>query len=691
MAAADELRPEMLLQHAGFVRALARSLLNDAHAAEDVVQETWLAALRRPPADRTRLRAWLGTVARNLALRDRRGVARRSQRERRSARSESLPSTEQVATQLEIQREVVAAVMALSEPYRSTIVFRFFHGHTPTEIAAAAAVPLKTVESRITRALQKLRARLDHVHGDRRAWCVALAPLVWPRKAAGATAVTGGLVATKLKLAAGAAVLAAVVGVWAVRPPPRETDARAERAVATSDSFPPVDSTPAARAAIEPASTGAPDPDDPAQESAVHWAAGVISGRVVTSDGKPFPEGTGISLTGPIVHERDLPADGTFRFEDLLAGAYELTVDADGYAPEFASFRVSQEHALVLDRMLFLGRGATIRYRISLVDGTPAPNVPFELSSKRVNAISNTADGAGKLRHIPKGKYVVTFTYANREHRWAIRLERDRDIDIEVVPDAEVVGRVRDALGRPVAGASVSFGGTVIRASTTTDDDGRYRLVGLAPGEYGITVTGVGFAAWGGRPSLARVARTKQDISLEPGSLAGRVRGTTETRWIQLAGPIRLMTRVDKDSAFSFWGLPAGNYRLKPTGPGPFAQRVLEIALLDGEERDGIEIDITKATFGFLEIEVRRSDGTPAVRPQFSVTDGFVSTSMAGVSIAPGRFRLRLESGKRVVVVSGSNNEGARIELDIAEGRTVTRSVKFKRPGGATWFELKTR
>ena len=67
-----------------------------------------------------------------------------------------------------------------------------------------------------------------------------------------------------------------------------------------------------------------------------------------------------------------------------------------------------------------------------------------------------------------------------------------------------------------------------------------------------------------------------------------------------------------------------------------------------------------------------------------AVTDEFVSTSMAGESIAPGRFRLRLESGKRVVVVSGSNNESARIELDIAEGRTVTRSVKFKR-------RLKTR
>ena len=40
---------EDLLRHSAWVQALARTLVRDADLAEDLVQETWLAALRRPP------------------------------------------------------------------------------------------------------------------------------------------------------------------------------------------------------------------------------------------------------------------------------------------------------------------------------------------------------------------------------------------------------------------------------------------------------------------------------------------------------------------------------------------------------------------------------------------------------------------------------------------------------------------
>ena len=41
--------PETLLQHAAFLRGLARGLLGDADRAGDVVQQTWLAALEKGP------------------------------------------------------------------------------------------------------------------------------------------------------------------------------------------------------------------------------------------------------------------------------------------------------------------------------------------------------------------------------------------------------------------------------------------------------------------------------------------------------------------------------------------------------------------------------------------------------------------------------------------------------------------
>ena len=55
-----------LSSHADWVRALARELVRDEHRAEDVVQETWVAALRRPPRDDSNVRGWLATVVRNV-------------------------------------------------------------------------------------------------------------------------------------------------------------------------------------------------------------------------------------------------------------------------------------------------------------------------------------------------------------------------------------------------------------------------------------------------------------------------------------------------------------------------------------------------------------------------------------------------------------------------------------------------
>ena len=68
-----------LLSHAEFVRRLARSLLHDEAAAEDVVQETYLAALVRPPrvTGEATARAWLARVVRNLSSE----VGRRRQQE----------------------------------------------------------------------------------------------------------------------------------------------------------------------------------------------------------------------------------------------------------------------------------------------------------------------------------------------------------------------------------------------------------------------------------------------------------------------------------------------------------------------------------------------------------------------------------------------------------------------------------
>jgi len=215
-----------LLEHAGFVRYLARALVVGEAEADDLFQDAYLTALRSPPKRSTNLRGWLATVVRNLARMRRRTDRRRTARETASARADGAPGADETAARLEIQRLLVDAVASLDEPFRTTVVLRYFDGLRPAEIARRQGVPAKTVHSRLSRALARLRGRLDREHaGSRSAWRASLLPLAGlavsgtargGTGAAAAATLTGGmLMGAKVKVGlVAAAVIVAGIAVW---------------------------------------------------------------------------------------------------------------------------------------------------------------------------------------------------------------------------------------------------------------------------------------------------------------------------------------------------------------------------------------------------------------------------------------------------------------------------------------------
>ena len=69
---------DQLLEHGPWLERLARKLVNDASAADDVVQETWIKALRSSERDVVRTRGWLRAVlSREVYLRFRAEQRRR--------------------------------------------------------------------------------------------------------------------------------------------------------------------------------------------------------------------------------------------------------------------------------------------------------------------------------------------------------------------------------------------------------------------------------------------------------------------------------------------------------------------------------------------------------------------------------------------------------------------------------------
>ena len=214
-----------LLVHADWVRHLARGLVANAAQADDVVQDTWVAALERPPVQATNLRGWLARVVRNVARQRGRSEARRERREVATARGEATSSTAELADRAALQRDVVGHVLTLDEPFRAVVLLRFFEGLPPRAIADRLGVPVKTVNSRLQRAFAKLHEKLDREYGDRAAWCAALVPLCVGSDAVAATSGSlwpelGGWIVktnTKVGLALAASVLGGL-GLWRVLP-----------------------------------------------------------------------------------------------------------------------------------------------------------------------------------------------------------------------------------------------------------------------------------------------------------------------------------------------------------------------------------------------------------------------------------------------------------------------------------------
>lgn len=153
---------------------LAYSLLDDADAAHDIVQETLLIALNKidqyqPGTD---LKAWLSRIA---IYRCRTVMRRRKVREKwygvwtRVAMLGSPPkSPEKYAEDDQLRSELWQAVDNLGAKHRLPIILHYIHGLTAPEIAEVLEISEGTVYSRWHYGCRKLAGRFSN--SDLEAW-----------------------------------------------------------------------------------------------------------------------------------------------------------------------------------------------------------------------------------------------------------------------------------------------------------------------------------------------------------------------------------------------------------------------------------------------------------------------------------------------------------------------------------------
>jgi len=150
-------------RHHRALYAHALSLLQDGALAEDVVHETFLRVLEpRPLPSIACAKAFLHTVARNLALDLLRGTARQGDHRASFARTVLARGTTEDD---DPRREaVLAALDTLPQDQRETVSLKVFSGLTFAEIAEVMSVPAGTAASRYRYACETLAEILQ---GDR--------------------------------------------------------------------------------------------------------------------------------------------------------------------------------------------------------------------------------------------------------------------------------------------------------------------------------------------------------------------------------------------------------------------------------------------------------------------------------------------------------------------------------------------
>ncbi len=584
-----------LLEHGEFVRAVVRRLVADEATADDLVQETWVRVLRSPPRHDRSIRAWLARVARNVALNWLRREKRHADRVHGAELPATPPSPDELVDRMHERRRVIDAVLKLDEPWRATVLLRFFEGLTPLEIARLHKIPPGTVRSRLHRGLEKVKRRLERQRGG----LASLAPLLaLPRGV-----LTGAIVMKTKSTITAAAVLLLIAATFTV--------------VALSGAFP----------------DDGPDSGDEARRSLNERTA---------AEGSPASKTGG--ETGEDIAVRMLPK----KVGEAAEGEEEAAEEArDGNGDAAIGKGKGEVYGTVRETGSTRRLAGVVVYLVPGADG-------YGKTKGRTLRTRTDDHGRFSFRGVPRGRFVVVPISRGHYIASSLRIDQRRttegirhfgpppDVavlmpragarvrrDVRLARGLGVHGRVVDPAGKPVAGATVhlavgrhnhfsKYWGIVwpvpVDAELAVSDEyGRFSATGIAfRGKVRLFARKASFAPVPSDYVLLRPDFPEPEVELRlraAASLSGRVvddlgkplAGTAVTcRWIdrvhgRFAGikhaSDTLEMRTDTEGCFAFQGVPAAHepLRLEAYLAG-FPRRRMSVKPLAAGEDRSIEI-----------------------------------------------------------------------------------------------------
>jgi len=367
--------------------------------------------------------------------------------------------------------------------------------------------------------------------------------------------------------------------------------------------------------------------------------------------------------------------DGRFALEDVPPGVYDLRVQASGFIRTNAT-SVTVDEAKTATASVQLERGATVVGRVTS-QGRPLPDVMVSLAFNREDGTSMTmnrpqttdANGEFTMDGLPAGTHrfdvrSVSAGYVPKTVSATVTPPNETRIDVELERGRELRGRVVDSSGRPLAQAEVSPRGGPVSVYTlvTTDDEGAFKLSGLADARYTISARKDDYVE--GTIEVNPASAGDVTITLNRGgTIHGRVLGlsATDLGFVEVRGfSSRARTQPDAAGAFTLNGVADGDTMIVAMLSRPRHREVRARVTVINGSAPPVDLDFNAgiAVRGKVTQEGKPVRGSISFNPM--KRDSSSSPWMGSSEIGPdGSYEVRLAaSGEYGVTVNRVNARG---------------------------------
>jgi protocatechuate 3,4-dioxygenase beta subunit len=222
-------------------------------------------------------------------------------------------------------------------------------------------------------------------------------------------------------------------------------------------------------------------------------------------------------------------ARGAYRFDNLVAATYSIDAMAKGFEP--GTYQKGDEANIELaPGMALTGLDITLGSGAVEVTGTVSDASGGAIRGARVRVISRMkhprsqafaeTDAAGKYALWTAPGYVEVYAVADGYVESEERGMAPGSVDLSLVPESSIAGTVLDADTRePVAGVRVEvypmdFMARTPRATTLSDERGRFRISRLLPARYQPRVKHGGYYTVSAPTALVGLAESVEDVVL---------------------------------------------------------------------------------------------------------------------------------------------------------------------------------